>query len=277
MPVKDHHVPDYLHNEEVNKLKFKVHIQPLLFFFYYFQPKPTCLAVVCARAEPQPWPATCRRKRSCWRAWLCCLRRGLPRLWPWPDDGSGLWKGPSCSIMTACKFLISPTNTLETPTQRLFPDLRSISPTGEFLPAAYVLWRAILWWLDIFHSRPALKQQNRQGNKPWPLSGAALFWFDFFSFFCKLRKLLWVYRTLFSITPTGFQTVISFSKHSIELYGVVGIASFHPFPFLLHWPQIHFIWLPATLSFCCLLPSPKWNQRVIFFLLLLFFATVITL
>lgn len=174
--------PDYLHNEEVNKLKFKVHIQPLLFFFYYFQPQPTCLAVVCVRAEPQPWPATCSRKRSCWWAWLCCSRRGLPRLWPWPDDGSGLWKGPSCSIMTACKFLISPTNTLETPTQRLFPDLRSISPTGEFLPAAYVLWRAILWWLDIFHSRPALKQQNRQGNKPWPLSGAALFWFDFFFF-----------------------------------------------------------------------------------------------
>lgn len=82
--------------------------------------------------------------------------------------------------------------------------------------------------------------------------------FFFPSAFCKLWKLLWVYRTLFSITPTGFQAVISFSEHSIELYGVVGIATFHPFPFLLHCLQIHFIWLPATFL---LLPFPLTEMK----------------
>lgn len=248
------------------------------FLFLLSQPQPTCLAVVCV----------CEQS---------------PNLGLQPAEDKDPAGGPGCAawdvvyldfdhdptMVAGCEKaraallwpLASSSSALQTHywLQRsgFFPDLRSISPTGEFLPAAYVLWHAILWWLDIFPSRPALKQQNRQGNKPWPLSGAALFWFDFFSFFCKLWKLLWVYRTLFSITPTGFQTVISFSKHSIESYGVVGIATFHPFPFLLHWPQIHFIWLPATLSFCCLLPSLKWNQSVIFFYYYYFFATVITL
>lgn len=165
--------------KEPHKFEFKVPVQPLFHFFLLFQPQPTCLVVQCARAELQPSPPTRRRENRSRRR--SSLRRGLPRLWPWPED-SRLRKGPSSSIMAACKFLISPTNALATPTQELFLDLRSVFPTGEVLPAAYLLWHAILQWLDIFHGRAALKQQNRQVNKPRPLSGAALFWFDFFSF-----------------------------------------------------------------------------------------------
>lgn len=154
-----------------------------ILLFLLFQPQPTCLVVQCARAELQPSPPTrWRENRSRRRS---SLRRGLPRLRPWPED-SRLRKGPSSSIMAACKFLISPTNALATPTQELFLDLRSVFPTGEMLPAASLLWHAILQWLDIFHGRAALKQQNRQVNKPRPLSGAALFWFDFFLSFCLL-------------------------------------------------------------------------------------------
>lgn len=53
----------------------------------------------------------------------------------------------------------------------------------------------------------------------------------------------------FSITPTEIQTVISFSQHSMELWGVADIATSPPLPFLIALLPILFIWLPLPLSF----------------------------
>lgn len=185
-PDKDDPVPKYLHMNNFHKFKWTVSVQPPP----TFSPFPAAAHIFGRQMRvraPQPSPPTAEEKKSfCRRPWLSCLRRGSARarLWPWPADGSELPKGPSSSAMAACKFLISPTNALVTPTQRAFP---RPSPTGEILPAALLLRRANLWWLDAFHGRAAWKQQKRQVSTPGPLSSAALFWFDFFfSFFCLL-------------------------------------------------------------------------------------------